>query len=723
MLSQLAFLLLFLFCSSLSFAEVLTDEEQIYIRNNPTVLLGGGEGFAPLIYQNAEGELVGYDRDVADLIEKETGLEIHFVLGNWNKIQHEVKQGRLDGMSAISSSRAREDSFSFTSPYFSSQPVVVVSRANPKNIQELEDLHQKVAAVQLGNIAMERMTKSLGDIEIVYFEHPDQVLKAVAENTVDFAVKGESLHFVASRLGLEQHITTKFVLDQRLRLNFAFGKNNEVLTTIFNKAIENIGQFKLRQIKEHWFHTVERQVIELSQSEKEYLYQKKSLSFCVHPNWYPFESIETEQVGGMTSDFISHFQNVLGLPFEVYPTQTWGESLSSVAEGLCDILPMAMQTPSRSRHLSFTAPYIKLALVLATREDVQFIDSLEDLKGKSIGIFNNTAYSELLKERDLEINLIQVNDVEHGLKLVSKGVLFGMIDALPAINHYLQTTSFNDLKISGRFDEKWQLSLATSKGNTELFNILNKLVKTIDNDLNKRVLNKYISVRHESYLDTYIIYRVIAGALLVIAFFIWRDRKIKKESQLIKGLYQELRSKDEKLQQVNKELELLSYTDTLTGIGNRRMLDIALLTQFSRCKNEGVTSAVVLFDIDYFKLINDTFGHQVGDEFLIDLTQTVEKNIRHIDIFGRWGGEEFLLILPNCTLQQAMDMTERLRTVIESTNFKSVGKRTVSFGIAKLSASSGINFTLRKADNALYEAKERGRNCVSVSLSVENESA
>jgi diguanylate cyclase (GGDEF)-like protein len=150
-------------------------------------------------------------------------------------------------------------------------------------------------------------------------------------------------------------------------------------------------------------------------------------------------------------------------------------------------------------------------------------------------------------------------------------------------------------------------------------------------------------------------------------------------------------------------------TDFLTGLPNRRMLEkmvddnrLAPLPTFS----------VILFDIDLFKEINDTFGHDIGDFVLKEFTELVKKNTRETDLFGRWGGEEFLIIATHQTLEQAMALAERLKSVFSTHTFFEVTTVTASFGVAEWQPGESKEELLKRADIALYRAKEKGRNLV-----------
>ena len=128
--------------------------------------------------------------------------------------------------------------------------------------------------------------------------------------------------------------------------------------------------------------------------------------------------------------------------------------------------------------------------------------------------------------------------------------------------------------------------------------------------------------------------------------------------------------------------------------------------------------ALVMFDVDHFKRINDTYGHNVGDEVLKALANLVSTEVRVTDFFGRWGGEEFVLLLRDDDCEAAMAAAEKLRNLIASSDIPSVGKVTCSFGVAAWMLGDTEASLVARADKALYAAKHAGRNCVQVAPAV-----
>jgi diguanylate cyclase (GGDEF)-like protein len=168
------------------------------------------------------------------------------------------------------------------------------------------------------------------------------------------------------------------------------------------------------------------------------------------------------------------------------------------------------------------------------------------------------------------------------------------------------------------------------------------------------------------------------------------------------------------LEKANKELERLSRTDGLTKLNNRAYWEDCLKNEFSRCKRTGRDTSVIMFDIDHFKKVNDTYGHQAGDEVIRVVAKMLMDTIRTTDIAGRYGGEEFGLLLIETNSKNSMIVAERLREKIEQTTVIHEGveiKFTISLGISEFDPEQDNHGQwLERADKALYVSKESGRN-------------
>jgi diguanylate cyclase (GGDEF)-like protein/PAS domain S-box-containing protein len=164
-----------------------------------------------------------------------------------------------------------------------------------------------------------------------------------------------------------------------------------------------------------------------------------------------------------------------------------------------------------------------------------------------------------------------------------------------------------------------------------------------------------------------------------------------------------------------QKLQHLATTDGLTGIANRRQIEVLMQHAIARAHRYGEPLSLLLIDLDNFKAINDCHGHQGGDQVLINFCKVILRQLRRSDAFGRWGGEEFLLLLPQTGRDAAVQLAHKLCRSIASTPLAPAGTVTASFGVAEHHREESSDAWLRRVDEALYAAKAGGRNGVCVS--------
>lgn len=195
--------------------------------------------------------------------------------------------------------------------------------------------------------------------------------------------------------------------------------------------------------------------------------------------------------------------------------------------------------------------------------------------------------------------------------------------------------------------------------------------------------------------------------LMTLIYLIGKERWLHDSVQMDKRL---------RLQQLARDLGQQAITDPLTGLFNRLKFDQALAGEMLRAGRYKTPLSLVLYDVDNFKTINDTYGHQIGDKALVRLSQVVPGLIRSSDLLARWGGEEFVLLTPGSDARMASQAAEKLREAIGQIELEEIGKVTCSFGVTQFVDGDTAEAFISRADGALYNAKINGRNRVEVAL-------
>ncbi len=297
--------------------------------------------------------------------------------------------------------------------------------------------------------------------------------------------------------------------------------------------------------------------LNLTPEERNYLKNKKQINLCIDPNWMPFEKIDKDgKYIGMTADYFDLFRNILNVDIKIIPSKTWEESLALAKSRKCDVMSLVMETKERKTYLNFTRPYLKIPLVIATRSDIPFIADIDAIGNNKVGITKGYAYVEILKKKHPRLNIVEVEDIADGLDKVRKGELFGYIGTLASIGYNSQTKFNGELKITGIFNEKWELGIGVRSDDKTLFDIFQKAINSIDTKERQKILNSWVSIKYEKGIDYTLIWQILAAVLVIILMGAYTHYLLKKSNDKLSSLNKEL---ELARKEVNKSLEYFEY--------------------------------------------------------------------------------------------------------------------------------------------------------------------
>lgn len=435
--------------------------------------------------------------------------------------------------------------------------------------------------------------------------------------------------------------------------------------------------------------------IEFSAQEKAYIKHSAAIRMCVDPDWEPFEHINQQgEHEGIAADLVRLVAERVGLKIELHQVLTWDESLKAAKEGKCQILSFLNQTPERDEWLNFTAPIFVDPNIVITREEHAYIGDLKGVSNKTVALPRGTMIEERIRREYPNLTPILTDNERQAVSLVSERKADMTIRSLTVAAYAIKREGLFNLKIAGHVpDFTNKLRIGVVKDQTVLRNILDKGVKTLTAQEREAISSKHVTINVQQGFDYSLFWKIIAGAVFVLAVAIYWDLKLRK---------------------LNKELARLTVTDKLTGVFNRMKLDESLATETLRAQRTGQPFSVILIDVDLFKQVNDSHGHQVGDQVLIEVAQLLRNGAREIDIVGRWGGEEFLVCCPHTDSAGAFRLAEKLRQNMQDHRFPVVESKTASFGVSTFKPGDTGKDIIARADSALYLSKNSGRNQVRV---------
>ena len=310
----------------------------------------------------------------------------------------------------------------------------------------------------------------------------------------------------------------------------------------------------------------------LDDEEKKYLKKIKNITMCVDPNWMPFEKIENDKHIGIVADYMYLIQNKIKTPITLIPTRTWTESLEKSKNRECDILSFAIKSLEREAYLNFTKPFFSTPLVIASDINSPYIENIKEIKNRRFGIIKGYAYEEILKIKYPNLTFVEVENITQGLNLVRKGEIFGFIDTLTTVGYHIQNNYIGQLKISGRFDEIWDLGIGTRNDQPILNTIFQKAVNDISANQKQQILNKWIPLEYQKEFDYKFVYEIIAslGILTFFGILFYRAYLLKKlNAQLNEKIKIEIEKNEEKNRILIQQSRMASMGEMLENIAHQ----------------------------------------------------------------------------------------------------------------------------------------------------------
>lgn len=512
---------------------VLTEAEQAYLEQRPVLKVQNLATFPPFNFYEG-GQAKGYSIDYMNLVGELLGVQIEFVSNKpWHEYLQMLKAGELDLIPHIAITEERKAFVDFSS---FSHVIYTTGFAvnNAVQIRTAEDLKGKVIAVVNESFLHTFLAQRYPDLKLLLTASTSEAAKAAAIGQAD-AVVGSlpALNFYIEKDWLS---TLKIApvedieLPEIKELPMGVAKGNDLLRSILEKAHAEIPPSQISQLKQKWMNQGPQELLDagLSEEEKSYLADKARLKVCIDPNWMPLEGRVNGRHSGMTADYMAHFQKFIGIPMRFINSSSWSESLKAGESGKCDLFSLIMRTEEREAFLSFSKPYMTIPLVLVTDISQPFISELSILRQKKIGVAEGFAIKPQLQMAFPHLDFVDVKNAEDGMRKVSRGELFGYADALPVTGYLIQDHYFGELKVSGRFEESWQLSLGVDKNQPLLSSIFDKAIRQLALEDHQRIQNRWLAINYQQGIDYGLIWKIAFVFLVVAALLIYRNRSVAR---------------------------------------------------------------------------------------------------------------------------------------------------------------------------------------------------
>ncbi len=440
--------------------------------------------------------------------------------------------------------------------------------------------------------------------------------------------------------------------------------------------------------------------VRFTPAELRFIRESGPVSLCVDPDWPPFERVEVHNDQprhvGIAADIIALVGQRTGLTFELVPTATWDESIAAARAGRCQVLSFLNQTPQREAWLGFTDPLLADSNVFITRTEHPAITDPAALEDATIVFPRGTAMEELIRKDYPNLKVLVAESEAEAIRMVEERKADMTMRSLIVAAYTIRQQGLFNLKIAGKlpeYENKLRMGVVRHDPllRTELRTVLNRGIRSLTDDERQQIVNRHVPITAQTSADYWLVARVAGFFALLAGVVLWYNRRLKR---------------------MNAVLERLARTDPLTDLPNRSRLNELFRREVERAQRYRRPFSIVILDIDHFKRVNDELGHLAGDRTLQVFAGVVRDSVRGADTVGRWGGEEFLVLCPETTAEEAVQLAERLRGALRATQFEGGRIHTLSAGVAAFREGDSVDALLHRADTALYRAKNGGRDRV-----------
>lgn len=392
---------------------------------------------------------------------------------------------------------------------------------------------------------------------------------------------------------------------------------------------------------------------------------------------------------------------------------TWKDIQEKAKRKEVDGLLTAIFNEERAEYFVPSHPYFAAtSLIVVKNGNPKGIKKPADVNGKRVAMQSgNVLFESVLAAVSSNVEIVYFDHIHEIISAVVSGEAdFCILDeTAPYVAKKAGLADF--IEVAFPVGKPENLHVLVRNDQPELQSIINKGISLIKEEQMLQIRDQWFGLPKES-IDWSFVFKIVLSMTIVLVIVLYWSYTLKVARGRAESALAALEAKDKELEAANKILAQLSITDPLTHLFNREKLNQVLDQELTRALRYGNTFGIVMIDVDHFKRVNDQYGHPTGDAVLIEIADILRTNTRSVDVVGRWGGEEFLIVCPQLDQEALILMAQKLRRLVEMHHFPSVDSQTASFGVSIYRQEDTSENIIARADKALYVAKEKGRNQV-----------
>ncbi|UUO24831.1 transporter substrate-binding domain-containing protein [Colwellia sp. M166] len=667
----------------------------------------------PFSDTSAAGNAQGFFIELWQMWAKYSGLEVEFVVADPNQL-NQLSQDSADIHIASLSNEKDKVNRALGPVIYSIDYSLFLSDKIDKASHISEIRNKNIGVVSTPDFVKD-INKHVFNANIIYFDDYPSLFAAIVLGELDI-IAGQS--DVIEHYLLQNQLQSTYFHFPGYRfkrdVHAALNKTNFELEQLIVEGFDEIPLANLIALEKKWnldtssgFFKSQLSQLELTEQEASWVKAHPVVKFGITKNWLPIEFVDKYgEFKGTNPDLFQLITQRLNLKIDYVAYNKFEDLYQALLEGEVDVIGSVMATETRKQQVLFTESYWSMPWVIVHPRELGKQLNLENFEGEALAITKGYYLVSVIRKKFPLITLRLVDNSEEGLLAVQKGMVDGFIDSLSSGTELLKKESLVSLGMSVLDEvDRSGNHLAINQSLPVLATILNKSVLTLSDVESQRIYEKWFDISIETGLDKNVVLRVAAqiGVLIVIIIIIimvWNRR-----------LYLEIKSR----RKLEKQMKYMATHDDLTGLANRVLLKDRLNTAITFHRRQKLLISVLFIDLDGFKNINDNYGHDVGDELLIEVASRLKGCVRESDTVVRFGGDEFVLLLTGLHNQdEAAYVADKVLKLIQQPiklSSKVTANIGCSIGIAMYpDDGESDNDLLKVADSLMYEVKAAGKN-------------
>lgn len=682
-------------------------------KNKSNIVLSYSEQSFPYIHLSSKGKTEGFLAELWQLWSEYTGVMVDFIrtseIDAKDKLRNTQVDVHIDFLNQPVDKQILKRNFQL---YKRNIKLFVSTKL--KNVAQVYDVKNKKIAAISNSAYKEILQEKYPDINFIFYQSLNHIIDAAQVGEIDgFIGDDEKLMRLIEDAKLSRDFYPLSINIYQPIISTIISQKNLTLNHMILDGFASIPASRLIELEKKWlthrqtyYFQQQAERSALSTQNKQWLLEHPVIRVGMLNNWSPMEFVnEANELAGINSDFFDLIELKLGSNFIKVPFNSWPELMSALKDKKIDMVASASYSDEREKLFNFTKPYWSMPWALMHPLALGNKVKLSDFNGKYVAVLEGIQIADILRVKYPKIKLIEVSNLEDAYILLQEGKVKALIANLASSSELLKRESFISMGLSILDNFALQEErIVMRKDWSELTDIMNHILDSITTIKKQEIYDKWFSIEVSTGFEKNVVIKVAIQVgvftIIVIAIIIFWNRR----------LYLEIRQR--KL--LESQMKHMATHDELTGLANRSLLTERINTSISFHQRQKLTLAVLFIDLDGFKHVNDNYGHDVGDELLVQLSQRLKDCVRESDTVARFGGDEFVLLLTGLhDKKESAFIAEKVLKVIRRPVTLSAATVAVScsIGIAAFPDDGTSDTDLLKiADTLMYRVKAHGKN-------------